>query len=335
MVRIGFTSRMLTSGGSFTPGQLCLICKQKNDKLRLEGSAINAYPIGYIKAANQIQLKGLADQITLSDQDMTEGTRWIDFVFYIPSGFQPVAVAFKANTFAEIPPMITTEEAPKPVPFTQSSNCATGYARVAPAGTAKIYGLELAAKPRLLEGTKLKVADQLQWTNMQTQRSIAPARFDQDAITCVQAELVEPNQADQPMGDNKLRQMLRPTSGYSVLSLKCNNPAARSAVRGEQLPMLIDSSGVTHRPCGLIAAGKIAGKTIFEADFCPANITFNNDGSVAKPFPENIWLAEQAESVSEFYVLYMVRPGTIIVSVQPVGVQTAAAFDGTECFLVN
>jgi uncharacterized membrane protein required for colicin V production len=333
MVRMGFTNRNLYLGGSFTPCQLRIVCKQKGDKHRLQGSARSVYPIGYLKAAGRLQLKGLAEEIRLTNQDVSEGTRWIDFACYCPAGFEPVMVAFKTNILAEIPPMVTSDEAPRPVPFLQTSNCATGFAKVAPAPAAKIYGLELAGGQRLLEGARLAVSSQSEWSSMQTQNSAVPARFDGDQITCVQAELVEPNQPWQS-GENKLPQMLRPAGGYRLLSLKCNNPAAHSAIRGEQLPTLIDSAGTTHRPCGLVAAGKMEGKTTFEVDFCPANTTFNADGAVAKPFPDNIRLTEKAESISDFYVLFLVKPGTLIISVQSAGA-AGAGFDGTECFLVN
>lgn len=128
--------------------------------------------------------------------------------------------------------------------------------------------------------------------------------------------------------------MLKPRQDYSLLALKCNNPAARSAIHGEQLPTLIDFAGTVHHSCGIVAAGKIETAQIFEVDYCPDNTTFTDDGAVAKSFPDGIWMTEQAESISEFYVLYLVKQGTVILSVQPAGL-SPAAFDGTEAFLVN
>ncbi|MBN2019635.1 MAG: CvpA family protein [Sedimentisphaerales bacterium] len=331
MVRVGFTARVMNTGGSFSLGQVRLIAKEKGQKHRLQGSAVSVYPAGYLKAANTLQQKGLGDEIRLTGQDVQQGTRWIDFAFYVPGGFEPAAVAFKTNDIAEVGPMVTTEQAPTPVPFIQSSNCATGFAKVVPAASAQIYGLELAGRSRLLEGARLKFADQQQWQSLQSQNSTMAARFDRDQITCVQAELVEPNQ---PVKENKLPQMLRPKAGYILLSLKCNTPAARTALSGRQLPTLIDSTGVIHHACGLIASGKVEGKTTFEADFCPEKLTFATDGSVAKPWPENIWLTEKAESVFDFYALFLVKPGTLIISIQPAGA-SRVGFSGTECFLVN
>jgi hypothetical protein len=338
MVRVGITAKALKKGGSFTTGQLRLICKNKEEKQRFKGSAVIVYPLGYLKNANQVQLKSLAELISVTPQDVKEGARPIDFVFDVPNDSTPVAVGFKGNIIAEVPAIVTAEEAPKPAPFIQSSNCATGFAKVSPAASAQIYGLELASSQRLLEGSRLKVESKTQWTSMQTQNSASAARFDQEQITCVQAELAEPNKpaegADQQSIENRLSQMFKPASGYSLLSLKCNTPAVHSQTSGQNLPALIDSAGLTHHPCGVIAAGKIGGKTTFEVDFCPEKITFNNN-SVAKPFPENIWLTEKAEGVLELYVLYMVKPGTVILSIQPAGSQTSVGFDGAECFLVN
>jgi hypothetical protein len=334
MARLGLTART----GPFTLGQLRLICKQKDNKKRLQGSAINVYPLGYLRSPGQVQLKGLADQITPDAQ-----TRWIDFAFYLPADREPVAVALKANAIAEVPPLVPVDQAPKPMPFLQSSESATLFARVSPVTSAKIYGLELTSGTRLLEGATLIVSDRNTWTTLQTQRSIKPAQFDQDQITCVRAELkpAESNQPSQQPRENKLPQMLKPARGYSLLSLKCNTPAVGSVIRGEQLPTLIDASGAVHRPCGLLAAGKTSDGTIFELDYCSltgdttGGITLADDGAVAKPFPDSLWLTEQAESISQLYILYMAKPGTIILSVQPAGAQVGAAFDGAEAFLVN
>jgi len=338
LVRVGITARTLKEGGAFTTGHLRLICKNKEDKQRFKGSAIVAYPLGYLKNAGQVQLKSPAELISVSPQDVKDGARQIDFAFYVPNGFQPVAIGFKGNIIAEVPAVVSADEAPKPTAFIQSSNCARDYAKVSPAASAKIYGLELTAGPRLLEGSRLKVDSKALWTSMQSQNSISAAAFDQELITCVQAELAEPNkpadgQPAEPV-ENRLSQMFKPAAGYSLLSLKCNTPAARTQTSGQNLPALIDSSGVTHHACGVIATGRIEGKTAYEADFCPEKITFTN-GAAAKPFPDNIWLTEKAEGLLDFYVLYLVKPGTVILSIQPAGAQTPAGFDGAECFVVN
>ena len=331
IVRVGFTTRALKASGVFTTGQLRLICKQKGDKQRLQGSAEALYPLGYMKSYSQLQPKGLADQIQISNQNIKDGSCPIDFAFEIPSDFEPVAVEFKANLIAEVGPMVASEQAPKTVAFIQTNNCASGLAKVTPAASAKIYGIELAGGPQFLQGSKLSVSDQGMWNNMQSPQSLSPARFEGDQIVCVESQLSEPNQ---PVQENKISQIFKPASNYSLLSLKCNNPAAHSTAAGDQLPVIIDSAGAMHHACGIIAAGKIEGKNTIEADFCPEKIILN-EGIVSKAFPDTVWLTEKADSISEFYVLYMIKTGTILMSVQPAGAQTGAIFESSECFTVN
>lgn len=344
MARIGLTTGILKAGGTFTTSQLRLICKEKSDRQHLGGSAIDIYPVGYIKNVGQLQLKGLADQIKLQSQDITDRARWIDFAFYVPAGFEPVAVGFKANLIAEVPPLVPAEQAPKPLPFIQSAACATLFAKVVPATSSKIHGLELASGTKLLEGTTLAVPDRDAWAAMQTERSIMPVQLDQDTINCVQAELKIQTQAaesdDQPSQKSQRSQlpnMLKSPKGYVLLSLKCNAPAVGSAIRAEQLPTLIDITGAIHHPCGLVAGGKVGDDTVFELDYCSLDdkITLAEDGSVAKPFPDTLWLTEQAQSISEFYCLYMTKTNTIILSVRPAGAQAGAGLEKTEGFLVK
>jgi len=61
------------------------------------------------------------------------------------------------------------------------------------------------------------------------------------------------------------------------------------------------------------------------------------NGSVAQPFPDMLWLTKQAQSISEFYVLYLVETGrnAIITSVQPADSQMAAGFKKYQAFFVK
>jgi len=156
-----------------------------------------------------------------------------------------------------------------------------------------------------------------------------------------------------PSGDSARRRaqssegiggMLRPLDGYKLLSLKCNNPTAGIALKGEQLPVLVDSSGLIHHPVGVIALGKVGGQYVCEFDYCSltdegitGGLTIAEDGSVARPFPDVLWLTEQAQSIFEFYAIYLVKSGrnAIITSVQPAGSQTAAGFKEYEGFLTK
>jgi hypothetical protein len=136
--------------------------------------------------------------------------------------------------------------------------------------------------------------------------------------------------------------MLKPLAGYKLVSLKCNNPATGAAIKGEQLPVLVELSGLTHCPVGVIAGGKINDQTVYEVDYCAVPIQDSNTGCLAiaengcveKPFPDNVWLTEQAQSISQFYTLYLVKAGdnAIIASVKPAGAFPAAGFVKYEGF---
>ena len=65
------------------------------------------------------------------------------------------------------------------------------------------------------------------------------------------------------------------------------------------------------------------------------SITITSDGTVAKPFPDNIWLPQKAQSISELFLIYMVKPNTVIASVKPADVQTGASFQENDTFLVK
>ncbi|MGA2093066.1 MAG: CvpA family protein [Sedimentisphaerales bacterium] len=336
IVRIGFTNKLMRAGSSFTLGQLQLLCEGKGEKQPLRAGATCVYPIGYIKTPGRVALKGQAETIALQQSDFQAGTKFIDFAFYIPADTEPAALVFKSNDIVMVHGLVTAEESPKPIPFMQASDTATGFAKIKLV-SAKIYGLELKSGQRLLEGATPVISDQTQWQAMQTQQSIQQAQFEQDQITCVRAELKKTD-ANQPEGQqqgNKLPRMFKVPAGYSMLSLKCNNPAVGATLAGDQLPVLLDSDGVIHNPCGVITTARIEGNMAYEVDYCPAKLTFADNGAVAKPFPENIWITEKAQNVFQFYALYLIKPGTMIVSVRPAEVQTGAAFDGVEAYMVK
>ena len=45
----------------------------------------------------------------------------VDTAFYVPAGFVPVLVEFKQNSIAQVPPLVSAEQAPQPLPFVPSS----------------------------------------------------------------------------------------------------------------------------------------------------------------------------------------------------------------------
>jgi len=369
IVRVGITAKAIRSGGTFTLSQLRLVCKQKGDaKNPLAGKGKNIYPIGYLKAANVLQRKQLNDRIKIERADFSGRVKWIDLTFYVPNGFQPVLAEFKQNSVAQVPPPVTAEQAPPVMPFIRLSECAKDIAELEPISSAKVYGVELATGTKFLADLRVEISDANQWQNMQTARSIKSAQFDEGQINYVRAELkIEKSaewesKAPKPtqkklqkkhrfrpprLGAKKAKGisgMFKPLAGYKLLSLKCNNPSTGAAIKAEQLPVLVELSGLINRPVGIIASGKVGGQIIYEIDYCSLTaeditdgLSIAEDGSIAQAFPETIWLTEQAQSISEFYVLYLVKSGrgAIIGAVLPAGSTTAAGFKRYDGFFIK
>jgi len=354
IVRVGVTAKAIKEGGTFTPSQLRLVCKQKSDaEDLLAGKGKNIYPAGYLKTADELKFKKLTDQIKIEQSDFDGKIKEIDFAFYVPDGFVPVLVEFKQNSLAQVPPPVAYEQAPPPVPFIPLSECATDIAELQPVNSAKVYGVELAAKTKLLTGLTLEISDPNQWQNVQTARSIKPAQFEERKINYVRAELKieKTEQEEDEVPKEKSRKegrgvsgMLSPLDNYRLLSLKCSNPSTGMVLKTEQLPVLVELSGLIHHAVGIIASGEVDGQILYEVDYCSVTtediadgLTFAEDGTVTRPFPDTVWLTEQAQSISEFYVLYLVKSdkNAIITSVQPADSQVSAGFKDYEGFSVK
>ena len=128
IVRVGIKRSALTiktkiNVGVFILSQLRLICKQQGyGEDPLAGKGKNIYPIGHLKAADQIQV---STEIEIDRHDFKNDKameKWIDFVFCVPKGFVPVLVEFKQNSIVEIPQrsIVTADKAPPPEVFTHS-----------------------------------------------------------------------------------------------------------------------------------------------------------------------------------------------------------------------
>jgi hypothetical protein len=363
IVRLGFRKTSLSDAGLFTLSQIRLIAKAKTDaKNTLLGEGQNLYPLGYLKAADQLQIKKLSDQIKIEADSFEGKARWIDFAFYVPNDSVPVLVEFKQNNVAQVPPLLAPEQIPAPVPFVQLSDCATESAQLVPLTAAKIYGIELGTREKLLDGVSLHVKDANEWRALQADQSIAPAKFDEEGkITYVRAELAlplpptpntPPAEGQQPAAAEKKPQkpagsvamMLKARKGYRLLSLKCNIPAVGAPTDADQLPILEDLTGAIHYPVGVIASGKVGEQTIYQVDYCslsaeemPDGLVFADSGAVKMPFPDSIWLTEKAQSIDEFYLLYLVKSGanTVISSARPAGSQKTAPLKEHEGFFIK
>jgi hypothetical protein len=134
IVRVGINRSALTiktqiNGGAFILPQLRLICKRQGiDGDPLAGTGINIYPIGHLKAADQIQV---STEIKIDSKNDFRGNareKWIDFVFCVPRDYVPVLVEFKQNSIVEIRPsaIVTADQAPPPELFTQTSKSQNG-----------------------------------------------------------------------------------------------------------------------------------------------------------------------------------------------------------------
>lgn len=122
IARIGFLKNALKDAGQFTLSQLRLVCKPTTDSARpLAGKGENVYPIGYMKSQNQLQRKRLSDQIKIQRDKLQGRVQWIDFAFHMPTYSVPVLAQFKLNNAVRLPPPVPADEAPAPVPFTESS----------------------------------------------------------------------------------------------------------------------------------------------------------------------------------------------------------------------
>jgi hypothetical protein len=362
IVRVGLKKAALDDSGEFTLSQLRLIC-QRQDKADkpLKGKGINLYPIGYLKTADQVQTEKLSDTIKIEAADFAGAVLWMDFVFYVPNDFVPVLLEFKQNNIAQTPAPVPYEQALPPEPFIPVAECARDAADIEPVSSARVYGVELCAGAKLLSALTLKIGDPNEWQDAQTAGSISPAIFKDDNIIYVRAELktgeAELPKAESKPADTGKKKKFRPgrapkktsisfepLEGYNLLSLKCNNPSVGTAIRAEQLPVLVELSGVLHHPVGVIASSLTEERGVYEVDYCsltaeqtPDGLRIADDGSVAEPFPHTVWLTAQAEEISEFYLLYMVKSDrkVFIVSVRPGDSQTAAGFKGYQAFLTK
>ncbi|MEJ2703226.1 MAG: hypothetical protein P8Z79_12365 [Sedimentisphaerales bacterium] len=139
IVRIAFKKRAIrrgvqVNGGTFTLSQLRLICERKGPGAEaLTGKGTNVYPIGFLKSASEI---GLAGEIKLASDNFGRNatTKEIDFVFRVPSGFEPVLVQFKMNSIVEIPAraIVSADKAPAPATFSPGAPSGGGGGNARP-----------------------------------------------------------------------------------------------------------------------------------------------------------------------------------------------------------
>ena len=120
VVRIGVRKRHVRDAGSFTPSQVRVVCKRTaTADDALAGQGVNVYPLGYLAGKNIVQVKRLTEAITVTREDIAEGEtgRWIDFVFQVPSGHEPVLAEFKLGSVVRLSSLASADQIPAPAYF--------------------------------------------------------------------------------------------------------------------------------------------------------------------------------------------------------------------------
>ena len=354
IVRTGIKRPNIKVKCQFTISQLRLICKPKDSQKQFIGKGTGIYPIGYLKTGDSMQKTKLTDIIELTRDDLSDQLpsgfgKWIDFVFEVPKDLTTAMIEFRQNNIAQVPQPVTADKVSLTSFFIPASESAKDFAEIEPVSSAQIYGISMTAQSRLLEELSIEVENRTEFDQYQTENTIEQPQFIDSKIEYVRAELKTPTRQEKRIDEYRhsltgLASMLKPLEGYSLLSLKCNNPVVGSEITGRQLPVLNEMSGRIHKPVGVIACGKLGNEFIYEIDFCsvtaeqrPDGLVIAEDGTVEKPFPDTIWITEKAEKILEFYVLYLVKPGpdVFIISVQPADTQTAGSFKKYEGFMVK
>jgi len=360
LVRIGITRKaMKEQDVKFTLSQIRVISKTKDQPANsLQGQGQNAYPIGYIKAPGILRETKLNEVITVAKNDLIKGQRYIDFAFNIPKNSVPAMVQFKQNCMVQLPK--TSDQPETPQYFIPISQVSSDVAKVKPASAAPIYGVELAAGRKLLEGLKIKINDPNTWnqavsTTADSQDSFINGKlqFANAILKAEKPEAPKPDSEDEKPKKKsykpKMQQqkktfvsMLMKLDDYKLLSLKCNNPAVGKPFAVDDLPKLLELTGKTHKPVGAIIGATVGDDYLYQilysvriAKSTDAGLIINDDQTVSQNYFDSVTLPANASQVNELYLLYFVKTDetamTLITNVKslnapPVGLQNIEAF---------
>ncbi|MFA5293654.1 MAG: CvpA family protein [Phycisphaerae bacterium] len=129
IVQAGIDSRTIKEGGAFTEdnkgaftlAQVRLLCKTADSADNLDGSSTVVWPVGFIRRDNIVDRKNLNDEIKLNLAEFSGGTKWFDFVFYIPADSVPVMLQFKLNAVAPVVKLLREEKENTPSATTTSA----------------------------------------------------------------------------------------------------------------------------------------------------------------------------------------------------------------------
>lgn len=118
VIRAVISAKDIPDGGAktdkgivFTMSQVRAIAKPQDRAVNLDGVGKAFWPIGILEKGKIVQ-KSPSEVITYSNQDFRKDTRtiWVDFVFEIPAGQQPVLLQFKQNAVTALPPPVPSTE---------------------------------------------------------------------------------------------------------------------------------------------------------------------------------------------------------------------------------
>lgn len=127
LVRVGIRKSALRDAGKFTLSQLRLVCTEKGQGgTALSGTGKAVYPVGYIGAAGQLELRPLTEQLTIDTADVPDKVKEIDFAFFVPVNMVPRLVGFKLNNLEKVSSPATGEDIPDVVRFRGSSRSDEG-----------------------------------------------------------------------------------------------------------------------------------------------------------------------------------------------------------------
>ncbi|MDD5458353.1 MAG: CvpA family protein [Phycisphaerae bacterium] len=102
-IQIGIKRKVADQAGTFTLSQFRLICKNQTDRNKLTGSAVNAYPVGYLDENNRLVVTDAGEVLTIQRSDFADNAKILNLVFSVPNSMTPVLAEFKANNVVDVP----------------------------------------------------------------------------------------------------------------------------------------------------------------------------------------------------------------------------------------
>lgn len=326
VARIGF-KKSDKGSSSFIASHIRIICKPKSSGTDLKGDGINVYPVGYMQNTLQLKRLNATEKVILEINDFRDklqggmGTNF-DMVFDVPSDYEPVAVAYKQNTILELPK--PSQEGPSSRLFIVSSELGKEVSEIELVPSVKLFATEISCGEKLMSGCSLTTVTTKNFQEKESEDSPLRTQFVNKKIVLAKTRLetTERINTSSNFGTNSnFSVLLKSLSGYKIVALKCNTPNVNESLSSSDWPTLIDINKNEHKAVGVFASAQLGSRAIYEIDFSsvtdeenPDHLVLNSAGVVEKAFPDSVWITdyEGVDELSEFFVLYMVKPTTII-----------------------